>query len=58
MKTNEDLKLLLFYLIFGGGAGVGWGAAACLFACLVNDFTLLNYRGGIICEGVGFSSNS
>ena len=41
MKTNEDLKLLLFYLIFGGGGG--WIPVS--FVCLVNDFTMLNCRG-------------
>ena len=41
VKTNEDRKLLLFYLIFeGGGARLYF-----LFACLVNYFTVLNCSG-------------
>ena len=37
LKTNEDRKLLLFYLIFRG--------CIFLFECLVNYFTVLNWRG-------------
>ena len=48
MKTNEDSKLLLFYLLFGG-VGEWLGV---LFACLVKYFTVLNCCGVELYVGV------
>ena len=53
MKTNEDRKLLLFYLISGGG-----GARLHVFLRVWSTtLPCLIVVGGIISGGEGFSSN-